>query len=74
MRGKGSSTPKVSKQLTYSQTDLITNDIPKCLDKIISITGKNNSTLARQGDTHLDAEVAVEACPLGLAQLDFKTA
>ena len=42
--------------------------------KIISITGKNNSTLARQGDVHLDAEVAVEACPLGLAPTASTTA
>lgn len=42
MRGKGSSTPKVSKHLTYSQTELITNDIPKCLDEIIKLTGKND--------------------------------
>jgi arabinose-5-phosphate isomerase len=42
--------------------------------KIISITGKKNSTLARQGDTHLDAEVAVEACPLGLAPTASTTA
>ena len=42
--------------------------------KIISMTGKNNSTLARQGDVHLDAEVAVEACPLGLAPTASTTA
>lgn len=40
MRGKGQSTPKVSRSLTYSQTELIKNDIPKCLDKISAITGK----------------------------------
>ena len=42
--------------------------------KIISITGKINSTLARQGDIHLDAEVAIEACPLGLAPTASSTA
>ncbi len=42
--------------------------------KIISITGKNNSTLAKQGDAHLDAEVAIEACPLGLAPTASTTA
>lgn len=42
MRGKGASTPKVSKNLTYSQTELITNDIPKCLDKIIEVTNRND--------------------------------
>lgn len=42
--------------------------------KIISITGKKNSTLAKQGDAHLDAEVATEACPLGLAPTASTTA
>lgn len=42
MRGKGSSKPKVSKKLTYSQTELITHDIPQCLDKITEITGKKS--------------------------------
>jgi arabinose-5-phosphate isomerase len=42
--------------------------------KIISMTGKTDSTLARQGDVHLDAEVAVEACPLGLAPTASTTA
>ena len=42
--------------------------------KIVSITGKINSTLARQGDIHLDAEVAIEACPLGLAPTASSTA
>jgi arabinose-5-phosphate isomerase len=38
------------------------------------MTGKTDSTLARQGDVHLDAEVAVEACPLGLAPTASTTA
>ncbi len=42
--------------------------------KIISMTGKTDSTLARQGDVHLDTEVAVEACPLGLAPTASTTA
>ncbi len=41
MRGKGSSKPKVSKKLTYSQTDLLTIDIPACLDKIKELTNKD---------------------------------
>lgn len=41
MRGKGESTPKVSKKLKHSQTELITNDVPKSLDKIKEITGKD---------------------------------
>lgn len=40
MRGKGESKPKVSKKLKHSQTELITVDIPKSLDKIKEITGK----------------------------------
>ena len=35
--------------------------------KLISITGKPESTLAREADAHLDAGVAQEACPLNLA-------
>jgi len=35
--------------------------------KIISITGTDNSTLARESHVHLSAKVSQEACPLGLA-------
>jgi arabinose-5-phosphate isomerase len=35
--------------------------------KIISITGNEQSTLATESDVALDAHVAEEACPLGLA-------
>ena len=35
--------------------------------KVISITGKPQSTLATEADVHLDAAVAKEACPLNLA-------
>ena len=35
--------------------------------KIISITGAKNSTLAKESDVHLSAEVSQEACPLGLS-------
>ncbi len=42
--------------------------------KIISITGKVRSTLAKEADIHLSAEVAQEACPLGLAPTASTTA
>lgn len=42
--------------------------------KIISITGKTHSTLAKEADVHLSAEVAQEACPLGLAPTASTTA
>jgi len=42
--------------------------------KIISITGKSQSTLAKEADVHLSAEVAHEACPLGLAPTASTTA
>ncbi len=35
--------------------------------KLISITGKPDSALAREADVHLDAAVAQEACPHNLA-------
>jgi len=35
--------------------------------KLISITGKPESSLAKNADVHLDAAVKHEACPLGLA-------
>jgi arabinose-5-phosphate isomerase len=35
--------------------------------KLIAMTGNPRSTLAREADVHLDASVAQEACPLGLA-------
>ena len=36
-------------------------------NKLIALTGKANSTLARAGDVVLDVSVEEEACPLGLA-------
>ena len=42
--------------------------------KIISITGKAHSTLAKEADIHLSAEVKQEACPLGLAPTASTTA
>ena len=34
---------------------------------LIAITGKPNSSLAREADIHLDGSISNEACPLGLA-------
>jgi len=42
--------------------------------KLISITGKALSALAVEADVHLDAAVAVEACPLNLAPTASTTA
>lgn len=42
--------------------------------KIISITGNPKSELARRVEVHLDASVAEEACPLGLAPTASTTA
>ena len=40
MRGKGESTPKVSKKTIQSQTDQIIEDIPLCITKIKELTKK----------------------------------
>ncbi len=42
--------------------------------KLISITGKRESALAREADVHLDAAVAQEACPHNLAPTASTTA
>ncbi|MES2636374.1 MAG: KpsF/GutQ family sugar-phosphate isomerase [Pseudomonadota bacterium] len=42
--------------------------------KVISITGAPNSTLAKESDVHLSAEVTQEACPLGLSPTASTTA
>lgn len=42
--------------------------------QLIAMTGNTKSTLARQADLHLDAAVAEEACPLGLAPTASTTA
>jgi arabinose-5-phosphate isomerase len=42
--------------------------------KLIAITGKQGSALAREADVHLDAAVAQEACPLNLAPTASTTA
>ena len=42
--------------------------------KVIAITGREGSTLAKDADIHLDAAVAKEACPLELAPTASTTA
>ena len=42
--------------------------------KLIALTGNADSSLAREADVHLDAGVAEEACPLGLAPTASTTA
>ena len=42
--------------------------------KLIALTGRPDSTLAREADIHLDASVAKEACPLNLAPTASTTA
>lgn len=42
--------------------------------RLIAITGKPDSALAREADVHLDAGVAEEACPLNLAPTASTTA
>jgi len=42
--------------------------------KLISMTGKPNSTLAKAADVHLDVSVSKEACPLDLAPTASTTA
>ncbi len=42
--------------------------------RLIALTGNPSSTLAREADVHLDAAVAQEACPLGLAPTASTTA
>jgi len=42
--------------------------------KLISMTGNNESTLAKLADTHVCIKVSEEACPLGLAPTSSTTA
>ncbi len=42
--------------------------------RIVAITGRPNSTLAREADAHLDAAVDKEACPMNLAPTASTTA
>ena len=48
--------------------------IKRCGAKLISITGKASSALAKDADVHLDAAVAQEACPHNLAPTASTTA
>ena len=43
-------------------------------NKLIALTGKPQSTLAREADVHLDVSVPAEACPLDLAPTSSTTA
>jgi len=43
-------------------------------NKLIAMTGKPQSTLAREADVHLDVSVPAEACPLDLAPTSSTTA
>ncbi len=59
------------------ESDEILNILPTIIRlgaKVISITGATNSTLAREAQVHLNAEVTQEACPLGLSPTASSTA
>lgn len=59
------------------ETDELTGLIPflKRFDiRLISMTGKSDSTLAKTADVHLDVSVAEEACPLGIVPTASTTA
>ena len=43
-------------------------------NQLVAITGRPDSTLARQADAHIDASVPAEACPLDLAPTSSTTA
>lgn len=43
-------------------------------NKLIAMTGRANSSLAREADVHLDVSVPAEACPLDLAPTSSTTA
>lgn len=59
------------------ESDEILNILPtikRLGAKVIGITGKATSTLAKESDIHLSAEVSQEACPLGLSPTASTTA
>jgi len=64
--------------VSYSgETDEIVTILPlikRMGAKLLSITGKPKSTLAKAADVHLDVSVAEEACPLNLAPTASTTA
>src|SRR5687768_13970073 len=43
-------------------------------NKLVAMTGRPNSSLAREADVHLDVSVPAEACPLDLAPTSSTTA
>jgi arabinose-5-phosphate isomerase len=43
-------------------------------NKLVTMTGRPNSTMAREADVHLDVSVPAEACPLALAPTSSTTA
>ncbi|GAB3349714.1 KpsF/GutQ family sugar-phosphate isomerase [Lysobacter tyrosinilyticus] len=43
-------------------------------NKLIAMTGRPNSSMARESDVHLDVSVPAEACPLALAPTSSTTA
>lgn len=59
------------------ESDEILNILPtikRLGAKIIGITGNTTSTLAKESDIHLSAEISQEACPLGLSPTASTTA
>ncbi|MDG1820651.1 MAG: KpsF/GutQ family sugar-phosphate isomerase [Methylophilaceae bacterium] len=59
------------------ESDEILNILPtikRLGAKVVAITGNKASTLAKQCDIHLSAEVSQEACPLGLSPTASTTA
>jgi arabinose-5-phosphate isomerase len=64
--------------VSYSgETDEVVTILPlvkRMGAKLISMTGKPNSTLAKAADVHLDVSVSEEACPLKLAPTASTTA
>jgi arabinose-5-phosphate isomerase len=64
--------------VSYSgETDEVVTILPlikRMGAKLISMTGKPNSTLAKAADVHLDVSVSEEACPLNLAPTASTTA
>ncbi len=59
------------------ESDEILNILPtikRLGTKVIGITGNTASTLAKESDIHLSAEVSQEACPLGLSPTASTTA
>ncbi len=64
--------------LSYSgQTEELARILPalrRLKVRVISMTGKRDSSLARQADLHLDVRVPKEACPLNLAPTSSTTA